>query len=63
MGDGSPHRERIAGGRQAIGNLTDKKEDPILGQLRIPPLARHRMAGTLLVFGIQEDVGIHEDHR
>ena len=34
-----------------------------VGQLRIPPLARHRMAGTLLVFGIQEDVGIHEDHR
>jgi len=34
-----------------------------VGQLRIPPLARHRMVGTLLVFCIQQDVGIHKDHR
>jgi len=33
------------------------------GQLSIPPFACHHMVRTLLVFGIQEDVGIHEDHR
>jgi len=32
-------------------------------QLSIPPFACHHMVRTLLVFCIQEDVGIHEDHR
>jgi len=32
-------------------------------QLSIPPFACHHMVRTLLVFGIQKDVGIHEDHR
>jgi len=32
-------------------------------QLSIPPFVCHHMVRTLLVFGIQEDVGIHEDHR
>ena len=33
------------------------------GQLSIPPFACRHMVGTLLVFGIQKDIGIHEDHR